>query len=724
MVCTRKRDYRQLHGAAGEGKGHVGDLLRQGHGQRDHVAAPYRRHRTGHGPVGTGDRQLQVLTLTYCQMLLKGQQSGQNHGGVGVELSACCGQAGCAVRLVQEGYLTGLLLQGQETGTHLGPEGRLHRCGDQQCDAPGGIGDGIGELHVVTPLIGILFCHYICPGRKKQCCPADKKVIKYRIREKRERSPTMKLSFFGADQCVTGSCHCLEVNGKRILIDCGLQQGRDEIDNASLPFHPGSIDYVLITHAHIDHSGRVPLLIKEGFQGEIVTTRVTAKLLDIMLQDSAHIQESDAQYKNRKNERAGREAEEPLYTVADAMRVPEFIHTCEYGEEVDLCEGVKAVFIDAGHLLGSASIKLTLTEDGETRTIVFSGDIGNVDQPIIRDPEFFTGADYVVMESTYGDRNHTEVWSYTDELAEIIDDTLGKGGNVVIPAFAVGRTQELLYFIREIKDRGLVTSVKDFPVYVDSPLAKAATTIFCGDLRGYLDEEALDLVQDGTSMFSFPGLRLTETTEESKLLNTDTTPKVIISASGMCDAGRIRHHLKYNLWRPDSAVVFVGYQAEGTLGRHLLDGAESVKLFGEEVAIRARIVNFPGLSSHADRDHLLDWICRFKEPRPQHVFVVHGDREVVPVFVRSVEEMGFDVHAPQYTEEYDLITCRQTAAGYLPRPRTRAFEGAPKHSAAYQRLVQVGETLAALIRRSSGRDNKSLAAFAEALAKITEKFNF
>ena len=307
----------------------------------------------------------------------------------------------------------------------------------------------------------------------------------------------MKLSFFGADQCVTGSCHCLEVGGKRILIDCGLQQGRDEVDNRSLPFAPGSIDYALITHAHIDHSGRVPMLIKNGFQGRILTTRLTAQLMSIMLQDSAHIQESDAEYKNRKNRRAGRPEEEPLYTVADAQRVPEFIDTCEYGQPVHLCDGVDAVFIDAGHLLGSASIRLTLTEGGQTKTIVFSGDIGNVDQPIIRDPQFFTGADYVVMESTYGDRNHTEVWSYTGQLAQIIDETLGKGGNVVIPSFAVGRTQELLYFIREIKDQGLVTSVPNFPVYVDSPLAKSATTIFCGDLRGYLDEDALELVKDG-----------------------------------------------------------------------------------------------------------------------------------------------------------------------------------------------------------------------------------
>ena len=534
----------------------------------------------------------------------------------------------------------------------------------------------------------------------------------------------MKLSFYGADQCVTGSCHCLEVNGKKILVDCGLQQGRDEIDNAALPFHPGSIDVVLVTHAHIDHSGRIPMLIKNGFQGRIITTRLTADLLDIMLQDSAHIQEQDAEYQNRKNKRAGRPEVQPIYTVADAMQVREYIQPCEYGQKVQVTDDVTAEFIDAGHLLGSASIKLTCHEGGETRTVVFSGDIGNVDQPIIRDPQFYADADYVLMESTYGDRNHTEVWSYTDQLAQIIDETLAKGGNVVIPAFAVGRTQELLYFIREIKDRGLVTSVKDFPVYVDSPLAKKATTIFCGDLRGYLDKEALALVQDGTHMFNFPGLHLTETVEESKLLNMDKTPKVIISASGMCDAGRIRHHLKYNLWRGDSAVVFVGFQSPGTLGRNLLDGVDSVKLFGEDVAVRAKIVNFQGLSSHADHDHLVDWIKHFDPAKTTHVFIVHGDREVAPVFAETVSKLGFAAHAPQYTEEYDLIADKKLAVGYLPERKTRAYEGAPKATPAYQKLVQMGDMLIGLIRRSRGRDNKTLAAFAEAISKIISKFEF
>lgn len=531
----------------------------------------------------------------------------------------------------------------------------------------------------------------------------------------------MKLSFFGADQCVTGSCHCIEVNGKKILVDCGLQQGRDEISNGEFPFNPAAIDYVLVTHAHIDHSGRIPMLVKLGFHGEILTTRLTADLMRIMLLDSAHIQEQDAEWKNRKGERAGRAPVDPLYTIEDAQRVAEYLQTCEYNETVELCEGVRVRFVDAGHLLGSASIWMELSENGVTKSIVFSGDIGNIDQPIIRDPVHFQGADYVVMESTYGDRNHTEVWSYTDELAAIIDEAIGRGGNVIIPSFAVGRTQELLYFIREIKDKRLVKSDPDFPVYIDSPLARQATQIFTGDLRGYLDEQALELVSDGTHMFNFTNLRMTQTVDESRALNEDHAPKVIISASGMCDAGRIRHHLKHNLWRSECTVAFVGYQGEGTLGRHLLNGAETVKMFGEEITVRAKIVNYTGLSSHADRDHLLSWISDIKEPKPQHVFVVHGDREVAPFFAKTIEDLGFSAHAPQYTEEYDLAACVQLKTGYLPERKAKVIEGA-KISVAYERLVAVGQMVAEAIKRAKGRDNKSLANFADQLKRVLEKW--
>ena len=529
----------------------------------------------------------------------------------------------------------------------------------------------------------------------------------------------MKLHFYGADRCVTGSCHCLEINGKKILVDCGLQQGRDELDNRYLAFAPGNIDILLVTHAHIDHTGRIPLLVKNGFHGRILTTRLTADLMKIMLLDSAHIQESDAEYENRKGERAGREHVDPLYTEQDALDVFKYVTTCEYKEKVDLCEGVSAVFTDAGHLLGSASITLELEENGVHKTIVFSGDIGNVDQPIIRDPQLLKKADYVVMESTYGDRNHTEVWSYTDELAQIIDETLGKGGNVVIPSFAVGRTQELLYFIREIKDQKLVKSTPNFPVYIDSPLAKAATTVFCGDLHGYLDEQALELVKDGTHMFTFPNLNLVESSEESKMLNMDTAPKVIISASGMCDAGRIRHHLKHNLWRANSAVVFVGFQSPGTLGRRLLDGVEKVKLFGEEIAVKAKIVNFQGLSSHADHDHLVEWIKAF-DPKPAHVFVVHGDEDVAPVFAEELNSLGFHAHAAKFTECYDLAVNEMVSEGYISERKRTAQKSRADNL--YAKLVAAAESLLEFAKRCKGRPNKDISALTGQIISLIERF--
>ena len=529
----------------------------------------------------------------------------------------------------------------------------------------------------------------------------------------------MKLHFYGADRCVTGSCHCLEINGKKILVDCGLQQGRDELDNRYLAFAPGNIDILLVTHAHIDHTVLIPLLVKNGFHCRILTTRLTADLMKIMLLDSAHIQESDAEYENRKGERAGREHVDPLYTEQDALDVFKYVTTCEYKEKVDLCEGVSAVFTDAGHLLGSASITLELEENGVHKTIVFSGDIGNVDQPIIRDPQLLKKADYVVMESTYGDRNHTEVWSYTDELAQIIDETLGKGGNVVIPSFAVGRTQELLYFIREIKDQKLVKSTPNFPVYIDSPLAKAATTVFCGDLHGYLDEQALELVKDGTHMFTFPNLNLVESSEESKMLNMDTTPKVIISASGMCDAGRIRHHLKHNLWRANSAIVFVGFQSPGTLGRRLLDGVEKVKLFGEEIAVKAKIVNFQGLSSHADHDHLVQWIKAF-DPKPTHVFVVHGDEDVAPVFAEELNSLGFHAHAAKFTECYDLAANEMVSEGYISERKRTAQKSRADNL--YAKLVAAAESLLEFAKRCKGRPNKDISALTGQIISLIERF--
>ena len=529
----------------------------------------------------------------------------------------------------------------------------------------------------------------------------------------------MKLYFYGADRAVTGSCHCVSVNGKKILVDCGLQQGRDELDNTLLPFAANEIDYVLVTHAHIDHSGRLPLLVKQGFQGEILTTRLTGRLLEIMLLDSANIQESEAEYANRKGERAGHEHVEPLYTIADAQAAIQYIRTCDYHDTVELCEGVEVVFTDAGHLLGSASITMTLTEGDVMKTIVFSGDIGNESQPILCAPEPLRHADYVLMESTYGNRNHDGEWNYEGRLAQIIDETLKAGGNVIIPSFAVGRAQELLYFIRRIKEQGLVKSVPDFPVYIDSPLAKAATSIFCGDVRGYVDEASLDIATDEKHMFSFTNLHMVESGEESKQLNADPTPKVIISASGMCDAGRIRHHLKHNLWRYNSTVVFVGYQVPGTLGRRIIDGAESVKLFGEEVAVRARIVNFKGLSAHADHDHLVRWIQNF-DPKPEMVFVVHGDEDIAPAFTEELRDLGFTADAPMFTACFDLAGGYALENGYMPE--RRKTEARKRADVIYTKLVTAAEELLHFIKSSRGMANKDMASLTSQIHALLEKW--
>ena len=530
----------------------------------------------------------------------------------------------------------------------------------------------------------------------------------------------MKLTFFGAAHAVTGSCHCVEANRHKVLIDCGLQQGKDETDNRELDFAPSYIDDMVVTHAHIDHSGRIPLLVKQGFAGNIYCTRLTAQLLSIMLRDSAQIQENDAAYENQKGKRAGRPPVEPLYTLPDVEKALRHIVTVEYGQEVDITDGIKIRFVDAGHLLGSACVEMWLTENGVTKKIVFSGDIGNKKTPIIRSPQPICEADYVVTESTYGDRLHNvkEKPDYSAELAEVIDDTLSRGGNLVIPSFAVGRTQELLYFIRQIKEQHLVLSDPDFQVYVDSPLAGAATEIFSGDLTGYLDEDSAEKLRGG-ALFRFPGLNITESTDESRGLNLDPQPKVIISASGMCDAGRIRHHLKYNLWREECTIVFVGFQAPGTLGRTLLEGADTVRLFGEDVAVLAEIENFKGLSSHADRDHLLEWAQSFENPT--HFFVVHGDREVAPYFAESLEHLGLSAHAPQYTEVYDLANNCQLERGYLPERRT-VVTPTGKESGAYQRLAAVGKLLQEVILRSKGRTNKDMARLADQIKQLIDKW--
>ncbi len=464
----------------------------------------------------------------------------------------------------------------------------------------------------------------------------------------------MKLEFIGADHEVTGSCHYLEVGATKLFVDCGMKQGQNLYENVESPVSYSEIDFVLLTHAHIDHAGMLPYIYARGFRGRVIATEATADLCDIMLRDSAHIQEMEAEWKNRKARRAGKEETTALYEMKDALGVIKLIEACPYGAQMELNEDIKVRFTDAGHLLGSASIEVWAKEGDVEKKLVFSGDIGNKNKPLICDPTYIEDADYVIMECTYGDRYHKKRTNYAADLAKIIQQTLDRGGNVVIPAFAVGRTQELLYFIRQIKADGLVTGHDGFEVYVDSPLAVEATQVFKENMQECFDEETKALVRQGINPIGFPGLKLSITSEESKNINFDMTPKVIISAAGMCDAGRIRHHLKHNLWRKECSVVFAGYQAEGTLGRSLLEGAREVKIFGESIDVVAHIELIDGISGHADRDGLLAWIGAFKN-KPSHVFMVHGQDTVCDYFAEGLrKDMDLETSAPFSGSIFDL----------------------------------------------------------------------
>ena len=419
--------------------------------------------------------------------------------------------------------------------------------------------------------------------------------------------------FIGADHEVTGSCHYVEACGKRFIVDYGMEQGLNVYENVDLPVNAGSLDFILLTHAHIDHSGLIPLLYAKGFRGKIFATRSTTDLCEIMLQDSAHIQEFEAEWKNRKARRSGKPEVVPIYTMDDAVNVMQYFVPCPYGRQIEVADGITIKFTDIGHLLGSSSIEVWLREEDVEKKLVFSGDIGNFDQPLIKDPSYTREADYVIMESTYGDRYHGKHQDYVTELTNVIQRTFDRGGNVVIPSFAVGRTQELLYYIRQIKAEDRVKNHGDFKVVVDSPLAVEATKIFNKNIDETYDEEAMELVEQGINPITFSNLHLSITTEESKAINFETEPMVIISASGMCEAGRIRHHLKHNLWRKENTIIFVGYQAYGTLGRSLIEGTKEVKLFGETIKVAADIVRLEGLSGHADKNGLLKWINSFEK---------------------------------------------------------------------------------------------------------------
>ena len=534
------------------------------------------------------------------------------------------------------------------------------------------------------------------------------------------KGENMKLEFIGADHEVTGSCHYVEVGEKKFLVDYGMEQGINVYENAPLPVSPAEIDYLFVTHAHIDHTGMIPQLVARGFKGEIYSSNATMELCTIMLRDCAHIQAEELKWKNRKAERAGRQKETAVYELSDVEASIKLFRGVEYNKKIDIDENISIRFIDAGHILGSASIEVWLKEGNESRKIVFSGDIGNFNKPLIRDPEYIKDADYVLMESTYGDRYHDEGADHVSDLARILEETFERGGNVVIPAFAVGRTQELLYFMRQIKQNNLVKNFPNFPVYVDSPLAIEATNVFKDNLLECYDEETKELVESGINPIAFPNLKMTVSSDESMAINTDKSPKVIISASGMCDAGRIRHHLKHNLWRSECSVVFAGYQAFGTLGRTLQDNVSEVRLFGENISVNAHIETLKSISSHADKNGLIKWVTAFEE-KPKEVFIVHGDDKVCESFSNELKsKYGINSSAPFSGSVFDLISgewIKQTKGVAVAVKEVKEPE-----SSVYLRLLGAGERLLKIIKENKHGANKDLAKFADQINDLAKKW--
>ncbi|MBQ9060516.1 MAG: MBL fold metallo-hydrolase [Firmicutes bacterium] len=468
----------------------------------------------------------------------------------------------------------------------------------------------------------------------------------------------MKIQFCGATTGVTGSCHLITAGDNKILLDCGQFQGgkaQDELNREPFPFDAASVDFMVLSHAHIDHCGRIPLLVKRGFTGPIYCTDATADLLDIMLKDSAYIHEKEAEWHNRKNERAGRPEVEPLYTVQDAEAALKLVKPVLYDQMVELNDSIRIVFNDAGHILGSAITEIWVTENDNVSKIVFSGDLGVMDRPILRNPTIIKKADYAIMETTYGNRLHPENAMDVHKLMNIIRDTAQRGGNTIIPSFAVGRTQELIYELNRVidNDSEYRKAFENLMVYVDSPMAKNATDAFKKNAQVF-DEETKDYISRGDNPLDFKNLKFTKSSEESQWLNINHDPKVIISASGMCEAGRIRHHLKHNLWNEKNSIIFVGYQAEGTLGKMLVEGATEVTLFGEKIQVKAHIHNLEGFSGHADREGLLDWLRGFQK-LPKKLFLVHGEPQAKIDFAQTVEqELGFEPVVVNANAEFEL----------------------------------------------------------------------
>ena len=473
----------------------------------------------------------------------------------------------------------------------------------------------------------------------------------------------MKITFLGATKTVTGSNFLLEAAGKKIIVDCGLYQGKalEERENyEDFAYNVHDIDFMLLTHAHIDHSGKIPKLYNDGYRNPIYATKATCDLCSIMLPDSGHIQEMENEWKNRKRIRSGKPALPPLYTAEDAIKSLEIFKPVQYDEIIELDPNINVRFNDAGHMLGSSIIEVWVKEDGETKKIVFTGDLGNNDIPLLAAPTMMENADYLVMESTYGGRLHMRNDDKAEMFLNIVAETLDKGGNVVIPSFAVGRTQEILYEINKLKEnRQDEEFIKKYetlmkaPVYVDSPLAISATEIFRQN-TDLFDDDVKQRIESGDNPLEFPGLQFTRTADESRALNEMKIPSIIISASGMCEVGRIKHHLKHNLWDPRNTILFVGYQAPGTLGAKIVGGDKKVKIFGEEVAVNARIEYIEGYSGHADQEWLLNFIYSFIN-KPKHIFLVHGEPEGQKVLKQKIlEDINIPVTIPEYGETYGL----------------------------------------------------------------------
>ncbi|SCY65663.1 MBL fold metallo-hydrolase RNA specificity domain-containing protein [Alkaliphilus peptidifermentans] len=467
----------------------------------------------------------------------------------------------------------------------------------------------------------------------------------------------MDIKFLGASKVVTGSNFLITTEKYKILIDCGLFQGKEELERLNyeeFQFIPSEIDFLMLSHAHIDHSGRIPKLVKEGFKGKIICTKATKDLADIMLVDSGHIQESDAEWLNKKRNRAGKPPIQPLYTSEDARLSLNYFDPVLYNQKVQLNEGISVRFKDAGHILGSSILELWITDKADTVKIVYSGDLGIKGKPIIRDPETIEEADYLILESTYGNRLHEDLNGRTSKLTNIINSTVSRGGTVIIPSFAVGRTQELIYELKKYyENTDNLDAFLKVPIYIDSPMAISATEIFKRNSNCF-DDEAKKIIFDGVDPLNFENLHFVRSHQESMRLNEVDFPKVIITTNGMCTAGRIRHHLKHNLWKSKNSVVFVGYQAEGTLGRILKDGVKNVKLLGEEIAVLAEIHSVEGFSGHADQSNLIDWVKEFKK-RPKKIFIVHGEVDASQALSERISsQLGIDTIIPDVGHTFKI----------------------------------------------------------------------